>query len=309
MYNKSERNLNLMIHVTVLKKEAVDGLNIKPNGIYVDGTFGGGGHSKEILNRLKDGKLFAFDQDQFALDYARNNLTEDPRVTFIHANFKDLKHELHQLGIRKIDGILLDLGLSSFQIDDASRGFSYIKNAELDMRMDRTQPLSAKHIINTYSEAELSRIFYVYGEEKNSRKIASKIISKRPLHTTSDLVEVCDEVNYKQKGHSAKRIFQALRIAVNGELDALEKVLNDAHDMLNPGGRYAIITFHSLEDRIVKHFFKENSEMNIPKNLPILPVDLTTLKIINKKPIYPLAEEITKNSRSKSAKLRIAERK
>ncbi len=297
-----------MKHVTVLKNETVNGLNIKPDGIYVDGTLGGGGHSKEILKHLTTGRLITFDQDQFAIDYAKKFLS-DERVTYIHANFKDLKHELHQLGIKKIDGILLDLGLSSFQIDDASRGFSYIRNAHLDMRMNPEQTLSAKDIINTYSEEELARIFYVYGEEKNSWKIASRILSKRPLEMTSELVHICDEVNYKQKGHSAKRVFQALRIAVNGELDALENVLKDAHDMLNPGGRFSIITFHSLEDRIVKHFFKENSEMHIPKNLPILPVDLTTLNIITKKPIYPSDEEMAENSRSRSAKLRVAERK
>lgn len=298
-----------MKHITVLKQETVDGLQINPNGIYVDATLGGGGHSKEILSKLNEGHLYAFDQDIFALDYAKKLLNNDQRVTFIKANFRDLKKELKLLGVTHIDGILMDLGLSSFQIDDARRGFSYLVDTDLDMRMDQSQTLTAKDIVNTWSEEALARIFYVYGEEKKSRQIAAMIMKKRPLHTTKQLVDICDQVNKGMKGHSAKRVFQALRIAVNEELEALEIALKDAHDMLNPGGRMSIITFHSLEDRIVKHFFKEHSEMVIPKHLPIIPEDTTTLKLINKKPIYPSDEEMSINSRSKSAKLRIAEKK
>ncbi len=298
-----------MKHVTVLKKEAVSGLNIKPNGIYVDGTLGGGGHALAILEQLGDGHLFAFDQDAFAIDYAKGFIGNHSKITFIKANFKHLKQELNQRGIMHIDGLLLDLGLSSFQIDDASRGFSYLVDTPLDMRMDQNSMRSAKDILNTFDEAALAKLLFVYGEEKNSRQIAKQIINKRPLETTRELVAICDQVNKHQKGHSAKRVFQALRIATNGELDALEQVLHDAHDMLNTGGRFSIITFHSLEDRIVKHFFKEKSEMQVPKHLPVLPKDTTTLKIINKKPIYPSEEEITVNARSKSAKLRIAEKK
>lgn len=297
-----------MKHITVLKKETVEGLNIKPNGVYVDATLGGGGHSKEILTHLDKGALYVFDQDEFAIAYAKKVLNDD-RVTYIKSNFKYLKSELLKLGVSHIDGILLDLGLSSFQIDDASRGFSYLVDTPLDMRMDQQQVISAKEIVNAYDETALAHIFYVYGEERNSRKIARAIINNRPLEMTGELVAICDNINYKQKGHSAKRVFQALRIATNGELDALEQVLKDAHDILNSGGRYAIITFHSLEDRIVKHFFKDKSEMHIPKNLPILPPDTSTLKIINKKPIYPSTDEMNMNSRSKSAKLRIAEKK
>ncbi len=298
-----------MKHVTVLKEETVNGLNVQPSGIYVDGTLGGGGHSKEILKQLTNGKLYSFDQDAYAIAYAKEVLGDDDRVVCIQANFKDIKKELNKLEVYHIDGILLDLGLSSFQIDDETRGFSYLVDTSLDMRMNQSQPLTAKIIVNTYEEKELARIFFLYGEEKNSRKIAAEIIKHRPLETTKDLVAICDNVNWKTKGHSAKRVFQALRIAVNGELDALEKVLKDAHDMLNHGGRFSIITFHSLEDRIVKHFYKDKSETHVPKDLPIIPEDTSTLKIITRKPIYPSKEEVTVNSRSKSAKLRIAEKK
>lgn len=297
-----------MKHITVLKNETVAGLNIKPDGIYVDGTLGGGGHSKAILDKLTTGKLFAFDQDMYAINYAKNAIKSE-QITYINANFKYLKQELNKQGIYNIDGLLLDLGLSSFQIDDASRGFSYLVDTPIDMRMNQSQTVSAKTIINTYDFSELARIFYVYGEERNSRKIADLIIKKRPIETTAELVDICDTVNRRVKGHSAKRVFQALRIATNGELDALEKVLDDAHDMLNPGGRFSIITFHSLEDRIVKHFYKKHGEMHVPKHLPIIPEDTTTLKIINKKPIYPSKAEMEMNKRSLSAKLRIAEKK
>ena len=298
-----------MKHETVLKEEAISYLNIKPNGIYVDGTLGGAGHSKLILDHLKDGFLYAFDQDDFAISYANDVLKDYKNYKIIKSNFKHMKQKLEELGIDKIDGLLLDLGLSSFQIDDEKRGFTYLKDTSLDMRMDQHQELTAEMILNTYDASELARIFFVYGEEKNSFKIAKRIVERRPLKTTMDLVKICDSVNYKEKGHSSKRVFQALRIAVNDELTVLEKVLHDAVDMLNPEGRLVVITFHSLEDRIVKHFFRDESSTDIPKNLPIIHKDLSNFEVITRKPVYPSEEEMNRNSRSKSAKLRALKRR
>ena len=297
-----------MEHVTVLLNEAIEYLNIKKNGIYVDGTLGGAGHSKKILEHLENGFLYAFDQDDYAIKYAETVLHGFDNYTIIKSNFRHLKSRLNHEGVTKIDGLLLDLGMSSFQIDDPTRGFTYLKDAKLDMRMDQSQILTAEEIVNTYDKDELAKIFYIYGEEKNSYKIAQRIIDQRPLKTTSDLVKITDQVNYKEKGHSAKRVFQALRIAVNHELGVLEEVLTQAVEMLNPGGRIVIITFHSLEDRIVKHFFKLESTSQLPKNLPVMMDDHVKLKLITKKPIYPSDEEMQENSRSKSAKMRVAER-
>lgn len=297
-----------MKHVTVLLDEAIKQLNIKPNGIYVDGTLGGAGHSKKILELLKTGYLYAFDQDEFAIKYAREVLKDFNNFKIIKSNFRHLKHKLNGEGIQKIDGLLLDLGMSSFQIDDDTRGFTYLKDAKLDMRMDQSQSLTAEEIVNTYSKEELAKLFFIYGEEKNGFKMAQKIINKRPLYTTMELVKITDQVNYKEKGHSAKKVFQALRIAVNHELGVLEEVLEQALDMLNPGGRIVVITFHSLEDRIVKHYFKEKSTSQLPKNLPVMIDKNIKLKVITKKPIYPTDEEIEKNSRARSAKMRVAER-
>jgi 16S rRNA (cytosine1402-N4)-methyltransferase len=297
-----------MKHETVLKDEAIHYLNIKPNGIYVDGTLGGAGHSIEILKKLNDGFLYAFDQDDFAISYAKERLKDYSRFQIIKSNFRYLKQELNALGIQKIDGLLLDLGLSSFQIDDETRGFTYLKDTLLDMRMDQHQDVTAETILNTYSVDELAKIFFVYGEEKNAYKIANRIVLNRPMKRTTDLVKITDIVNRNEKGHSAKRVFQALRIAVNDELRVLEEVLKDAVDMLNPDGRLVVITFHSLEDRIVKHFFKEESTVNVPKNLPIMPID-SDLEILTRKPVYPTEEEYERNSRSKSAKLRALRRK
>jgi len=298
-----------MKHETVLKEEAISYLNIKPNGIYVDGTLGGAGHSKLILDHLKDGFLYAFDQDDFAIQYANEVLKNYKNYKIIKSNFKNLKQKLAEEGIYKIDGLLLDLGLSSFQIDDETRGFTYLKDTSLDMRMDQHQEITAEFILNTYEASELARIFFVYGEEKNSFKIAKRIVERRPLKTTMDLVKICDSVNYKEKGHSSKRVFQALRIAVNDELTVLETVLKDAVDILNPDGRLVVITFHSLEDRIVKHFFKDESTTDIPKNLPIINKDLSDFEVVTRKPVYPTEEEMSRNSRSKSAKLRALKRR
>ncbi|MDY0295120.1 MAG: 16S rRNA (cytosine(1402)-N(4))-methyltransferase RsmH [Acholeplasmataceae bacterium] len=299
-----------MKHITVLLQEAIDYLNIKPNGIYVDGTLGGAGHSKLILSHLKNGFLYAFDQDQFAIDYAKEVLKNEKNYEIIKSNFRYLKQELTSRGVDHIDGLLLDLGLSSFQIDDETRGFTYLKDTTLDMRMDQSQALTAEIILNTYSLDELAKILYVYGEEKNSYKIARRVIEKRPIKTTMELVKICDSVNYKEKGHSAKRVFQALRIAVNDELTVLEDVLKDAVDLLNPDGRLVVITFHSLEDRIVKHFFRAESELDpMLKKLPIVLDDTIKTEVITRKPIYPSEDEIQQNSRSKSAKLRALKRR
>ncbi|MGI6787671.1 MAG: 16S rRNA (cytosine(1402)-N(4))-methyltransferase RsmH [Acholeplasmataceae bacterium] len=297
-----------MKHESVLLNECIENLKIKPQGIYVDATIGGGGHSQKILKRLDGGFLVGFDQDDFAINYANNRLKEYSNFKIVKSNFRNLKEELNKLGIFKIDGILFDLGLSSFQIDDRKRGFSYLGDFDLDMRMNQDQAISAKDIINTYSLEQLTTIFRNYGDEKNAYQISKKIIGARPITKTSELVKITDEVNYKVKGHSAKRVFQALRIEVNEELDALKEVLADLNDLLNPGGRIVIITFHSLEDRIVKHFFKENSEVKIIKGMPVPIEPKPNFKIITKKPILPSKEEITNNSRSRSAKLRVAEK-
>jgi 16S rRNA (cytosine1402-N4)-methyltransferase len=275
----------------------------------VDGTLGGAGHSKLILEHLKNGFLYAFDQDDFAISFAKDVLKGFKNYKIIKSNFRFLKEKLKEEGIEKIDGLLLDLGLSSFQIDDETRGFTYLKDTSLDMRMDQDQSVTAETILNTYSMEELARIFFVYGEERNSFKIARRIVEKRPLKTTMELVKICDSVNYNEKGHSSKRVFQALRIAVNEELTVLEEVLADAVDMLNPGGRLVVITFHSLEDRIVKHFFKDESTSNLPKNLPVIELPDTKMELITRKPVYPTDEEYERNPRSKSAKLRAARRK
>jgi len=297
-----------MKHITVLLNEAISYLNIKPNGIYVDGTLGGAGHSLEIIKRLDTGFLYAFDQDDYAISYAQNKLKDYSNYKIIKSNFKHLKQRLAEEDVSQIDGLLLDLGLSSFQIDDASRGFTYLKDTSLDMRMDQSQNLTAETILNTYSIEELAKIFFVYGEEKNGFKIARKIVQNRPIKTTMDLVKITDIINKNEKGHSAKRVFQALRIAVNDELRVLEEVLKDSLELLKPDGRLVVITFHSLEDRIVKHFFKEESTINIPKNLPIKDIE-SDLEVLTKKPIYPSPEELENNSRSKSAKLRALRRK
>ncbi len=298
-----------MKHETVLLNEAIKALQIKSEGIYVDGTLGGAGHSKLILSQLKNGFLYAFDQDNFAIEFAKNVLKDFSNYQIIKRNFRYIKQELNSRNIKEVDGILLDLGLSSFQIDDEKRGFTYLKDTKLDMRMDQNQELTAEIIVNSYSLEDLAKIFFLYGEEKNSYKIAREIIQKRPLLTTMDLVKITDKINRNEKGHSAKRVFQALRIAVNDELGALEDVIKDGIECLKPGGRMVVITFHSLEDRIVKHYFKEKTTISIPKNLPIQHMPLADYELITSKPIYPSDSEFEQNSRSKSAKMRVIQRR
>lgn len=302
------------MHYSVLLNESIDLLNIKENGIYVDCTLGYAGHSKEILKRLKNGFLYAFDQDMEAIKYSEEELKKiSNNFEIIHANFSSLKNELDNRGIDHVDGILFDLGFSSPQIDNESRGFSFMKDAALDMRMDQTNKKSAYDVVNNYNLEDLTNIFYKYAEEKYSRSIAKNIISSRPINTTLELVDVIKKsvpVSYALTRHPERVIFQAIRIEVNNELGVLESTLPDAIDLLNKNGRIAVITFHSLEDRIVKHIFKSNSEVpDIVKGLPDIPDEYKPkIKLINKKPIVASDREINENSRSKSAKLRVIER-
>ena len=308
-------------HYSVLLNESIDGLNIKPDGIYVDCTLGGAGHSSVILSKLNEnGHLYAFDQDRIAIENAEAMLAtyiEKGMVTHIKANFRNIKEELETLGVYGVDGILYDLGVSSPQLDQAERGFSYRYDAPLDMRMDQEQELTARVIVNEWPFGELVKIFYRYGEEKFSKQIARKIEKIRetqPIETTGELVEIikdCIPAPARRKGgHPAKRIFQALRIAVNDELSAIEDSIEDGLKMLNVGGRMSVISFQSLEDRIVKVLFKEagSKEDTLPL-LPILPEEYEAdYKLISRKPILPNEAELSENSRSQSAKLRIIER-
>ncbi|WP_421000528.1 16S rRNA (cytosine(1402)-N(4))-methyltransferase RsmH [Carnobacterium maltaromaticum] len=308
-------------HETVLLHETVDGLALKPDGVYVDCTLGGAGHSEYLLSQLsEEGHLYAFDQDERALENAKIRLApfvEKGMVTFIKSNFRFIKEELNQIGIFEVDGILYDLGVSSPQIDEAERGFSYHQDAPLDMRMDTQAPLTAKEIVNTWSYHELIRIFYRYGEEKFSKQIARKIEAARevaPIETTGELVELIKEgipaPARRKGGHPAKRVFQAIRIAVNDELSAVEDSLEAAISLIKVGGRVSVITFHSLEDRIVKSIFKEHSALpELPPGLPVMPTEFQPeLKLVNRKPIIPTEEELEQNNRARSAKLRIAEK-
>ena len=303
-----------MEHYSVLLNEAIENLNIKEDGIYVDATLGLGGHSSKILEKLTTGHLYAFDEDKMAIDYADKRLAKiNSNYTIIKSNFVNLKAKLEELGVTAIDGIVFDLGVSSPQIDTASRGFSFSKDGLLDMRMDTDSPLTAEQVVNEYKKEELANIFFNYGEEKQSRLIASKIVAKRPIKTTLELVKVILEAvgaNYFYKNHPERKIFQAIRIEVNKELSVLKDVLPDVTDILKPQGRMVIITFHSLEDRIVKKYMKEESEVSdLVKGLPEIPAAYQPkLKLITKKPILPSSEELEANSRSKSAKLRVAEK-
>jgi len=306
-------------HTTVLLKEAVDGLNIKSDGIYVDCTLGGAGHSSLILTRLgAGGKLYAFDQDETAIANAKERLSiYGEQLVIIKSNFLYLKEELEKRGIHQVDGILYDLGVSSPQLDTPERGFSYHHDAPLDMRMDNEADVSAYDVINHWAYEDLVRIFFRYGEEKFSKQIARKIEAARavkPIETTAELVELIKEAipapARRKGGHPAKRIFQAVRIAVNDELAVFEQSLNQAIDLLNPEGRISVITFHSLEDRICKAAFKKASETpQLPPGLPIIPDEYKPiLKLVSRKPILPSEEEVEQNNRARSAKLRLAEK-
>ncbi len=306
-------------HKSVLLNETIDGLHIKPDGIYVDGTLGGGGHSYEVCRRLGDkGSIVGIDQDAAAIEAAGIRLKDfGEKVTIVRSNYRDMKSRLHEIGIDKVDGIILDLGVSSYQLDTAERGFSYREDAPLDMRMDTRQKITARDIVNDYSEMDLYRVIRDYGEDKFAKNIAKHIVierGKRPIETTGRLTEVIRgaiPMKYQKKsGHPAKRTFQAIRIELNRELEVLRDSLDDMIELLNPGGRLCIITFHSLEDRIVKSAFKKNENpCTCPSDFPVCVCGKVSKgSIVTRKPILPSEEEMKANSRSKSAKLRIFER-
>ena len=305
-------------HKSVLLNETIDGLNIKPDGIYVDGTLGGGGHAYEVCRRLGEkGSIVGIDQDAAAIEAASARLKDfGEKVTIVRSNYCDMKSKLHELGIDKVDGIVLDLGVSSYQLDTAERGFSYREDAPLDMRMDTRQKMTARDIVNDYTEADLYRVIRDYGEDKFAKNIAKHIVQARavkPVETTAELSEIIRAsipVKFQKKsGHPAKRTFQAIRIELNRELDVLRDSLDDMIDLLNPGGRLCIITFHSLEDRIVKSAFRKNENpCTCPPDFPVCVCGKKSKgSVITKKPILPSEEELEYNSRSKSAKLRIFE--
>ena len=306
------------VHKSVLLNETIDGLNIKPDGIYVDGTLGGGGHAYEVCRRLGEkGSIVGIDQDAAAIEAASARLKDfGEKVTIVRSNYCDMKSKLHELGIDKVDGIVLDLGVSSYQLDTAERGFSYREDAPLDMRMDTRQKMTARDIVNDYTEADLYRVIRDYGEDKFAKNIATHIVQARavkPVETTAELSEIIRAsipMKFQKKsGHPAKRTFQAIRIELNRELDVLRDSLDDMIDLLNPGGRLCIITFHSLEDRIVKSAFRKNENpCTCPPDFPVCVCGKKSKgSIITKKPILPSEEELEYNSRSKSAKLRIFE--
>ena len=305
-------------HISVLLEESVKALDIKEDGVYVDGTLGGGGHSYRILAQCPKTALIGIDRDPEAIEAAKKRLNEfSGRVTFVNRNFSEIKDILNELGIEFINGAVLDLGVSSYQLDNVGRGFSYMNNAPLDMRMNRSDDLSAYDVINRYSLDELTRIFFEYGEEKWSRRIADFIArerEKKPIETAFELVDIIKAAIPKKArldgGHPAKRIFQAVRIEVNGELRILETAIKDFIDVLAPGGRLAVITFHSLEDRIVKKTFAALAKgCTCPKEFPVCVCGKKPqIRLLTRKPIEPGKEEIENNSRSKSAKLRVAEK-
>ncbi len=306
------------VHKSVLLDECIEGLNIKPNGIYVDGTLGGAGHSSEIIKKLSDqGKLIGIDRDDEALKAAKERLKEYSNVTYYHGNHDDIKEILEDLNIEKVDGILLDLGVSSYQLDERNRGFSYLGENVLDMRMDKTQKLDAKIVVNNYKEEELAKIIYDYGEERFSRQIAKNICierKKQKITTTKQLVDIIEKsipAKFRSKdSHPAKRTFQAIRIEVNDEIKPLYQTVLNSIECLKPGGRLCIITFHSLEDRAVKNaYIDAEGKCICPPGLPYCACGaIKKGKIITKKPILPTKEEMENNSRSKSAKLRIFEK-
>ena len=305
------------MHISVLLNESIDGLNLKEDGIYVDCTLGYAGHSSEILKRVRRGRLFAFDQDNKAIEFSSKKLKDiGDNFEIIKSNFVHIKEELEKRNVDKVDGILFDLGVSSPQLDETERGFSYHNDARLDMRMNQDQELSAYVVVNTYSETELANIFFKYGEEKYSRSIAKNIVRSRdvkPIETTLELVEVIKSSvpeKAKRDKHPARKVFQAIRIEVNNELGILDKTMRDSLSMLKVGGRLAVITFHSLEDRIIKNIFKEVTEIDPKvKGLPNIPDSyLPDFKLVNNKAIIPSDMELENNNRSRSSKLRIIER-
>lgn len=302
-------------HISVLLHECIEGLAIKPDGIYVDGTAGGAGHSREIAKRLTTGQLFALDRDPDAVEIASDRLSAYPCAQVIHANFADLKQVLENLHLQQVDGVLLDLGVSSHQLDVAERGFSYHADAPLDMRMSQ-EGYSARDLVNTCEETELARILFEYGEEKFSRRIAAAIVKERqqhPIETTGQLSEIIRNAvpaKSRREKNPSRRSFQAIRIAVNSELDNLSKALDDVFDCLKPGGRFAVITFHSLEDRMVKQKFKSMAQgCTCPPEFPVCVCgNKPKIKLITRKPIEAGEGELAANPRSRSAKLRVAEK-
>lgn len=315
MVTKASEIMDSYTHIPVMLNEVIENLAIRPDGVYVDMTLGGGGHSEAILKQLTTGHLYAFDQDPYAIEKAKIRLQNYSNVTFVARNFVDVSEALQSLNVDKVDGFLYDLGVSSFQFDIPERGFSYQWDSPLDMRMNPSSPLSAYAIVNEYSYQELSQILYRYGEEPNTKQIVSGIIRARqikPITTTFELVDVIKSSLpmkiLSKKGHPAKQTFQALRIAVNDELRVFETSLRQAISLLAPKGRIAVITFHSLEDRICKQTFKELSTIDIPKGLPIIVTEKPLLRLVNQHVITASEEELTFNHRAKSAKLRVCEK-
>ncbi|MGE4214027.1 MAG: 16S rRNA (cytosine(1402)-N(4))-methyltransferase RsmH [Anaerotignaceae bacterium] len=306
-------------HVSVLLNECIEGLSIDKDGIYVDGTLGGAGHSYEICKHLNGGRLIGIDQDMNAINAAKERLQEfGEKVTFVNDNFSNIKNILKDLGVEKVDGFLLDIGVSSHQLDEAGRGFSYMQDAPLDMRMDINKPLSAYEVVNEYSEKAINDVIFKYGEERWAKRIAQFIVEQRalkPIETTFELVDVIKKAvpkgARKDGPHPAKRTFQAIRIEVNGELEILERTVDDMTEALNKGGRLCIITFHSLEDRIVKNAFrKQENPCTCPHEFPVCVCGKKPLaRVITRKPIVPSEEELEVNHRARSAKLRVLERK
>ncbi|MBQ7895570.1 MAG: 16S rRNA (cytosine(1402)-N(4))-methyltransferase RsmH [Oscillospiraceae bacterium] len=305
-------------HISVLLNECIDNLKIKPDGVYVDGTLGLGGHSYQIASRLTTGRLICIDRDETAIERAGKRLEAfKDRVTFVHGNFSETADIIERLGISGVDGMLFDLGVSSPQLDEIERGFSYMGDAPLDMRMDATDSLTAYHVVNSYDENRLNRIFWDYGEEKYARRVTANILKHRaekPIETTLELVDIIKgampAAALREKQHPAKRVFQAIRIAVNDELGSIETMMQTAPDKLNVGGRLCVISFHSLEDRIIKSGIaaRENG-CTCPREAPICTCGFVkTLKSVSRKPILPGEEELDRNPRSRSAKLRVAER-
>ena len=303
------------MHKSVLLEESINSLNIKEDGVYVDATLGYGGHSGEILKRLKKGKLFAFDQDEYAINYCKDKFKDNGNIEIIKSNFSNMLEELNKRKITKVDGILFDLGVSSVQLDQEERGFSFHKDAKLDMRMDTSKSFSAYNVVNEYSYNDLVRIFREYGEEKYSTSIANKIVKYRenkPIETTLELVDIIKSgmpMKAMRESHPARRVFQAIRIEVNNELGVLQTALEDAIKLLDIGGRISVITFHSLEDKQVKKTFKKYSEIDEKiKGLPFIPEEYKPILKIIEKGITPSQKELEENNRSRSSRLRVAEK-